>query len=379
MATRKTDPEPLSQQLEVNKLDFDTKNPRFPTDIAKGPVDALLERFVRDERLLEIVESIGGQGFFPGEPLLVVQNKKRYTVVEGNRRLAALKLLTGELDVPEGRTSIERACENANYQPSKVQCLVFEKEDQIVRYLGFRHITGIKAWSALQKARYLERLYEKYKDLPRDEGLKILARDTGSKGPYMGQMLTSLALYDRAESKNFYKLGLSPDDIDFSVLSTALSYSAIVDFLGIESRNAAEISKLKEDRLNMLFKWLFLARSNQKSIVGESRNLKKLAAIVTSETAVVELNRNGLLDEAFELSKGPAEALTESLSVLQRRLARALSLVPKVPDMNRAHEDQAEEIEATAATLHAAILNALKRRTTRDKMSKHSGARGKNA
>jgi len=145
-----------SAMLSVGSLDFDRNNPRFPPAVAQGPVEDLLQRFVRDERLLEVIESIGNHGFFPGEPLLVVPEGRRYRVVEGNRRLAALKLLFRELDPPAGRKSIEDAVEAAEFRPDKAACLVFDDEDEILRYLGFRHITGIKAWSALQKARYAE-------------------------------------------------------------------------------------------------------------------------------------------------------------------------------------------------------------------------------
>src|SRR5690606_2419857 len=153
---------------------FDRNNPRFPPKVAQGPLEVLMQRFVRDERLMEIIESIGNHGFFPGEPLLVVPDgDDDYRVVEGNRRLAALKLLVRELEPPIGRTSIEEAVEAANFRPEKVPCLVFDDENEILRYLGFRHITGIKAWSALQKARYAERMYQNYKMLPEDEGLRL--------------------------------------------------------------------------------------------------------------------------------------------------------------------------------------------------------------
>ncbi|MGJ4749115.1 ParB N-terminal domain-containing protein, partial [Leptospira sp. SA-E8] len=82
-----------SELLPVARLQFDQNNPRFPPKVAQGPVEDLMQRFVRDERLLEVIESIGNHGFFPGEPLLVVpENGNKYRVVEGNRRLAALKL-----------------------------------------------------------------------------------------------------------------------------------------------------------------------------------------------------------------------------------------------------------------------------------------------
>ncbi len=40
-----------------------------------------------------MAKSIVLRGYFPNEPLLAIKEKDRYVVVEGNRRLAALKAL----------------------------------------------------------------------------------------------------------------------------------------------------------------------------------------------------------------------------------------------------------------------------------------------
>lgn len=351
-----------SVMLAVSLLDFDRNNPRFPQKIAQGPLDDLLQRFVRDERLLEIVESIGNHGFFPGEPLLVVPEERgRYRVVEGNRRLAALKLLTREVEPPTGRTSIEDAVAAAEFRPAKVQCLVFDDENEILRYLGFRHITGIKAWSALQKARYAERMYLKYKKLPEDEGLRLLARETGSRRDTVGQMLTALKLYDHAEEKNFFGLPIVPDQIEFSVLGTALSYSSLIEFLGLESRSDIQAPKLKENALKDLFDWLFVVEGRSKPIVTESRNLRKLAAVVSSDTAIKELRKSGNLDHAYELSSGPEEALTVSLKTALRRLETAQALVPKVPRISDEHIELSEDLEEAAAAVKDLLSGAFRR------------------
>jgi ParB-like nuclease domain len=356
VATAKQE-QPDSQSIKVSLLDFDQKNPRFPKEVAEGSVELLLERFVRDERLLEIIDSIADQGYFPGEPLLVVPTKGgRYIVVEGNRRLAALKLLTGELEAPEGRISIEKAVDEAKVRPESVPCLVFKRENQILRYLGFRHITGIKSWSALQKARYVQRLRnENYANHPKEEGLRLLARETGSKASYMGQVLTALSLYEHAEKENFFGLEVGADDIDFSILSTALGYANIAEYLGLEGRTDIDLASLNVRHLKNLFLWLFVAKNNQKSVVGESRNLRKLAAIVASPNAVKELLKEGRLDEAFEFSKGPAIALTEALVHVERRLNAAWQWIPKVAELNRDHQDRAENIARTATAIRSAI------------------------
>ncbi|MCA0328076.1 MAG: ParB N-terminal domain-containing protein [Proteobacteria bacterium] len=351
-----------SELLPVARLHFDQNNPRFPPKVAQGPLDDLMQRFVRDERLMEIVESIGNHGFFPGEPLLVVPDSDNdYRVVEGNRRLAALKLLVKELKPPLGRTSIEEAVKAASFRPSMVPCLVFDDENEILRYLGFRHITGIKAWSALQKARYAERMYQNYKKLPQDEGLRLLARETGSRRDTVGQMLTALKLYDHAEEKNFFGLPIMPEQIEFSVLGTALSYSALTEFLGLESRSDIKVKGLDERALKDLFDWLFVIEGRAKPIVTESRNLRKLAAVVSSDTAIKELRKSGNLDQAYELSSGPEEALVGSLRTALRRLEAAQTLVPKVPKISDEHMELADGLVETASAVQDLVLGAHRR------------------
>ncbi len=336
---------PTAMEIAVAKLDFDPDNPRFPPDIARGSKTHLIERFVRDERLLELVESIGNQGFFGGEPLLVVKNGARYTVLEGNRRLAALKLLTEEISPPSGRISIEEAVAQATHKPTKAACLLFDDKTEILRYLGFRHITGIKAWSALQKARYIKRLRnEHYGSLSYEDSLRALARETGSKGAYIGQVLAALALYEKAEGENFFGLSMNADDVDFSIISTALSYANIVEFLGLKSRIDAEQRGLKKKNLEKLFFWNFVKNESRRSIVKDSRNLKKLAAVVASKDAIKVLSVSGRIDQAYSLSKGPSVALTEALGSASLKLQHIYELIPQVSEISSSHLDASMQI-----------------------------------
>src|SRR3546814_1875208 len=58
---------------------------------------------------MEVAQSIVLRGFFPNEPLLAIRERERTVVVEGNRRLAALKALR-EPSILEGAAArqIER-------------------------------------------------------------------------------------------------------------------------------------------------------------------------------------------------------------------------------------------------------------------------------
>ncbi len=349
--------QPIKDDINVSLLDFDPENPRFPPEVATGSSGDLIERFIRDERLLEIITSIADQGYFEGEPLLVVPYKDYYHVIEGNRRLAALKLLNNEIKVPDGRISIEEACSSAIHRPKKVPCLVFKRHDQILRYLGYRHITGIKSWSSLQKARYLKRMRDSfYKGYEGKAQLSKLAREIGSRPDYVGQMLTSLNVYEHAESQNFYDVpGLSPGEIDFSVLTTALSYNSIASHVGLESRQDIVGSNISDIKLQNLLTWMFVARSNQKSILGDSRNLKKMAAIVDSPDAITMLIKEGNIDSAFQLSMGPAQALNQSLKAIEKRLKEAWEWLPMIDLPAEEDGNRADDIRKISIQIRDAI------------------------
>lgn len=353
-------PKKTSRQadLKVSDLQFDPLNPRFAIELASGPLDKLLERMIRDERLQELMQSIGQQDYFSGEPLLVTENLDgTYYVVEGNRRLAALKLLNGQLSPAKPLPTITAIREEAIYSPETVPCIVFKERKHILRYLGFRHITGIKAWGPLAKARYLEQLRtDWYPDETEAVQLKQLAKEIGSRPDYVGQMLTGLNLYEIAKEKKFFGLqNVTEETIEFTLLTTALSYSNIVEFVGLESRTDLNGLNVNQDNLKDLFVWLYNQDQKGNTIVPNSRNLKELAKVVSSLPALKKLRANGDLAEAFVLTEGPQLALSKLLADAHKKLRSVYDVLPNVPEINSSHEEQLSEISSLVRTLKAVV------------------------
>ena len=142
------------QFVAVDEIELDPENPRLPNSLEKTE-SAILGYLVDEAAVSELMQAIGQNGFFPGEPIIVVPGTtKKYRVVEGNRRLASLILLREPHRV-ESRPSIAQAAEQAEHRPDRVPVVVFSDPDEVMAYLGYRHITGVKAWEPLAKARYL--------------------------------------------------------------------------------------------------------------------------------------------------------------------------------------------------------------------------------
>jgi hypothetical protein len=89
-------PTGVYQRIPVSDLLFDLKNPRLaefgiPDNASQLDVLKTLWQHMAIE---EIAMSIAHNGYFEHEPLFVEQaDRQKYVVIEGNRRLAAVKLL----------------------------------------------------------------------------------------------------------------------------------------------------------------------------------------------------------------------------------------------------------------------------------------------
>src|SRR5437588_9713872 len=91
VATSSPDPE----MIEVDKLYLDPINPRLmDADFSIGDQDRILSRLWTEFNVAEIVDSIvASNGFWKHEPLVAVEERSKLIVIEGNRRLAAVRLL----------------------------------------------------------------------------------------------------------------------------------------------------------------------------------------------------------------------------------------------------------------------------------------------
>ncbi len=80
--------------MPIQQLRLDPLNPRLPQAYQGRSQELLLECIAETYSAIEVARSIALHGYFPSEPLIVIsQSDDTYVVVEGNRRLVALKIL----------------------------------------------------------------------------------------------------------------------------------------------------------------------------------------------------------------------------------------------------------------------------------------------
>lgn len=310
--------------LDVGKLYFDQSNPRLPSSLEGATNEEIMLWMCEDGGIFDLMRSIGEQGYFDGEPLLVTEvGDSEFTVVEGNRRLAALKLLHDPHLIDYRQRTILSIVADSNAPPDNVPCIVYDTKDDILEYLGYRHVTGIKSWSPLAKARYLHELSDSPRFSRVEEGQKYrqLARVIGSRQDYVKRILAGLKLYDHMENCDFYGIeDLDEESISFSLVTTSLGHPGIVDFLGLSTSQDLEQKELNVDHLEELTRWIFEKKKDGRTRLGESRHFRDLNRVVASEIALNEFRDDRTLQEALLFTDAPAETFRELLRMAKSNL-----------------------------------------------------------
>lgn len=349
------------EYIPLADLHFDPQNPRFPRTLKAANEEAVIEWMLNDASIIELMGAIGEKGYFPGEPLLVAKSKKNgYHVVEGNRRLTALKLLANPSLATVKKRAVAAAAENANEHPSDIPTLVFDSRSEILGYLGYRHITGIKEWDPLEKARYLKQLYDSEKTGTEEERLRAVARTIGSRSDYVARLLAGLAAYELAEEKDFFGLKLKADEIDFAVLTTAINYTNIAQYVGFDSGlKNFDPKKLHEEALAKLIQWMFERDSERRTVLGESRRLGTLNDVLGSAKARARLESGASLSAAASLTKDPIDGYRSAVATATDQLRAARDQVHLITGATGGDLENVAEIVSLGRTLQSAVKDRI--------------------
>lgn len=352
------------ETVPISHLRFDPQNPRLVASSVNGNDEQeVLKWMLNDATIIELMTSIGEQGYFPGEPLLVVPvngDKGVYEVVEGNRRLSAVKLLLSPQLAPVRKKAVELASQQASNKPDQLPVIVYPKREEVLDYLGYRHITGVKPWGPLAKAKYLDQLRLSLKEQQPEAQFRVLAKLIGSRADSVARQLTGLRVYEEIENSSFFKIrGLDSESLEFGVLTTALGYSNISEYLGLASNIDTSLKGLRKDSLKKLTSWLFEKSPEGKTRVGESRKLKDLNKVVGNEVALREFEKGLPLDDAVLLTDAPIESFRTAVEKAKLQLQNAQNIHHLVSHWAQSDVSNITEIERMSRFLRGGIQEAL--------------------
>lgn len=304
--------------------------------ITEDGQEGLLKVLWTEMAVDEVAFSIAANGFFAEEPLFVIpgnQQKKdekdKYIVIEGNRRLAAVILLRDKkLREKLKATDLPVITEEQRKSLDEIPVSIYPNRESLWTYAGFRHINGAKPWDPFSKAKYVATVHEEYGIPLRELAAKIGDRHTTVIRLYRGYKILlqaeSQASFDREDrvKNRFY----------FSHLYTAADQVEFQKFLGIDSEKSLRpnpIPKSKLDNLQELMLWLYGKKSEKVDPIVRSQNpdLSMLRDVISKPASLSALRKGYSLARSHDISIGDKRRFANSLIAAKEELQQAKGAV----------------------------------------------------
>ena len=148
-----------AEPVPVEFLDFDENNARFTPDKRPSSSNdsAVISMLAATADLSELIQSISTSGYINIEPLIVIERRGRLAVLEGNRRLAAVKALRDPELAKAARISTPPMELAQRATLNELLAYRVADEDEARDLIGFKHINGPQSWDAFAKARFAAR------------------------------------------------------------------------------------------------------------------------------------------------------------------------------------------------------------------------------
>lgn len=154
---------PIMKHLNIDSMNLDLNN--FRTIHQKNEFHAINSMIsISPDKFWALLESLIDDGYHPTESIILLEANNNIIVKEGNRRIAALKIIYGYekgIDVPDHiNNKIKELPDEWKNSNKAIPCTIYqqsesEKVDKIVSLI---HAKGEKAgrdqWTAVARARY---------------------------------------------------------------------------------------------------------------------------------------------------------------------------------------------------------------------------------
>ncbi len=323
------------EYVSPDLLDFDPSNPRFAGLMDGRSQDEIQKALFGEPYYASaLVDSLVENGFIDYEPLVVKQCGTRYTVVEGNRRLAAIREIRARPERYAGRKS----------DLGSIPVLIFPKkpdkqqQNEMRVYLGVRHLLGFREWPPISKAQFLEN------ESRAPGGLERVLNETRMTRDKAKRFLVPYRLLGQAGVK-------LPQGEDFWMLGEALQRTGIKKYLQLQvDPKTLEVRGYDKKHLGLLLDDLYGRkkaggeRDPGTRIVGDTRDLSRLAKVLGADKATVALRGGKPLEDAEiyvdsrEESVVRLSKVTKQLGVLLKKLCTG-SKDPEASHLAQAYKE----------------------------------------
>ena len=328
-----SDPQKI-ELIPTKDLLLDERNPRLAGLLESGDKvtqENLLHAMCKQMALDELAASITTVGFYQHEPLFAEkQDDGKFVVIEGNRRLATVKLLLDDTERKRLKVTSWPSLkdESAREALRKLPVWITTREDSW-QAIGFKHVNGPLRWGSYAKARYAAQLHREYR-IPLDE----IAHKIGDSHKTVARLHCALMVVEQAErAKIFDRADTWQTHFFFSHLYTGLQLSGIAAFIGLNEDAQlpleAPIPKEKMSELGELLLWIYGSKKEDTPPRMRAQNpgIRQLNSALKLESGLNALRSGASLQEAADTAAGDTTIFRQSLQKAKESLERASSKV----------------------------------------------------
>jgi hypothetical protein len=344
---------PPVEDWATSRLLLDRDNPRLPADLRERDQIELLRYFVVHYDLEELGWSMAEKGYFAEEPLLTTsaEDPNHRIVVEGNRRLATLKLLTNaDARAAIARPLWEELAEFAReHVLDRVPTRLYQKRQDLLEYLGFRHVSGLMQWTADAKARYVRALVIDY-----GYSFQKAGRVIGSRQDAIRRQFIAWQALEQARTAS---VDITPAVEHFGVFYRALQNPRIREFLtvtGWVDGTEETLEPLGPEGPSRLEEFLGFVFGN-KRVIRESRQLDDLGRVLGDKAALAILRADRDLSLALQELPADRDSIFAAVRLSYRHAAAANAEAFQFADDAELVE-QVERLRALVERLHDSLM-----------------------
>lgn len=339
-------------RMPVSTLAFDRKNPRL-AEFDIGTKETDLVKFLWEAMdVRELMLSIAASGYFSHEPVIVAEEEGAKVVIEGNRRLAAVKLLLYPALRKGLRGNIPSASEKICQSIKEIPCVLSSRK-AAWRYLGFKHVNGPAKWGGYAKSQYIANVHRNY-GIPLDD----IARQIGDTHNTVQRLYRGLMVIEQAERTGVYdRSDKWAGRLYFSHLYAGLQYDGISSFLSLrpaEDERSEPVPDEKGENLRELLIWLYGSKSEKRHPVIQSQNpdLRHLDSVLAHTEALAAMRGGANLSVALEITRPSSNVFEEALVGAKQNLEKARGILSTGYGGSKALLGVASDIVDLAYDLH---------------------------
>lgn len=352
-----------ARRVSVELLRLDRQNPRLVGAATEATDESIIARLYRSAELDELLQSITANGYLDIEPLVAVEapDGNGLVVLEGNRRLATLRLLrepdlvrriasseTLTISIPEFEDAVRPTFE-------RVTVYQVASREEARPFIGFKHINGPAKWDAYAKARFAADWY-------RQEGVTLeqIAEAVGDRHATVKRMVSAIYVLEQARKEELFHIeDRDTPKFNFSHLYTALSRSQYMDYLGLESGwtrhdpRPGQISREKLPQLKKVLVWIYGSESadTRPAVRVQNPDIKRLGEVLAHTEALHVLEQTGDLDQAHASTESVDSRFTAALIRSRDSIRDAAGALRAYDGQDQSLLDIAEDVKETADTV----------------------------